>query len=147
MPGTSVAVYFLLGKADMFTLYTSLMAYEAGFNADWARDGNSISITVRDMNHNEGESSTGKSQKVANITAKIQPENVQFTFIVYRPYKQMNVENGYNSNWHISGNQIIVTIPDLFEDHGPSNRGNSRMVAHMQQSVGNVVVQLSAYRY
>jgi len=114
----------------------------AGFNAEWRRDGNSLVITILDMDATFGRSA--RSTKVANLTDRI--GGVQFTLNGYIPDNYMNASNGYNTNWSIIGNQIQITIIDLNADHGVNNRGTTK-VAWMQQSIGNKVFQLSAYRY
>ena len=114
----------------------------AGFNAEWRRAGNSLIITILDMNATFGRSP--RSTRVANLTDRI--GGVQFTLNGYIPDNYMNANNGYNTDWSISGNQILITIEDLNADYGVNNRGTTK-VAWMQQSIGDKVFQLSAYRY
>jgi len=114
----------------------------AGFNAEWHQDGNSLIITILDMDATFGRSP--RSIKVANLTDRI--GGVQFTLNGYIPDNYMNASNGYNTNWLIIGNQIQITIIDLNADHGANKRVTIK-VAWMQQSIGDKVFQLSAYRY
>ena len=114
----------------------------AGFNAEWRRAGNSLIITILDMNATFGRGP--RSTRVANLTDTI--GGVQFTLNGYIPDKDMNANNGHNTDWSINGNQILITIEDLNADHGVNNKGTTK-VAWMQQSIGDKVFQLSAYRW
>lgn len=119
----------------------------AGFNAGWERNGNTLLIYVPNMNADYGPSSTGKSIKVAN-REDMMDYGLQFTLNVYRPHNQMDRSTSENARVSvIRGGRINIEILDIHEDLGPSSTGKTNLVAHVQQSVGDVIVQLTVYRY
>ena len=120
---------------------------QAGYNAGWNLSGNTLLIYIPNINADYGDSKSGKSKNVASRVDHIN-SNLHFTLNVYRPKREMNVSTCENANILVNnGGRINIEIIDLDEDLGPSSTGNSRIVAHAQESVRDVVVQLSVYRY
>lgn len=119
----------------------------AGFNAGWERNGNTLLIYVPNMNADYGPSSTGKSIKVAN-REDMMDYGLQFTLNVYRPHNSMDRSTSENARVSvIRGGRINIEILDIHEDLGPSSTGKTNLVAHVQESIGDVIVQLTVYRY
>ena len=120
---------------------------QAGYNAGWELSGNTLIIYIPNMNADYGYSKSRKSKNVASRVDHI-GSNLHFTLNVYRPIREMNVSTCENANILVrNGGRINIEIIDLKEDLGLSSSGNSRIVAHAQESVRDVVVQLSVYRY
>lgn len=119
----------------------------AGFNAGWERVGNTLLIYVPNMNADYGPSSTGRSIKVANRESMMD-YGLQFTLNVYRPHTPMERSTLQNARVSvIPGGRINIEILDINEDLGPSSTGKTNIVAHVQKSLKDVIVQLTVYRY
>jgi hypothetical protein len=73
---------------------------------------------------------------------------LQFTLNVYRPHNSMDRSTSENARVSvIRGGRINIEILDIHEDLGPSSTGKTNLVAHVQESIGDVIVQLTVYRY
>ena len=108
--------------------------------------GDSVIITVLDIYHEEGISSTGRSMKVATAGDRRNPK-MHFTFNAYKPlYHDMNPSQGQNASWETRGNSVVITINDITRTVGQTREGYER-ICHMQQGIGNnVVAQLTGWR-
>ena len=115
---------------------------DIGYNVDWDEDDDTITFRIRDITARFGRGP--RSEKVAFERDVFR--GIDFTLNAYEPDNYMNASNGYNTHWSVNGNEVRVTILDLnYDERGRNNRGRVK-VAWMQQSIGDVVVQLSAYR-